>query len=99
VRSGRRDIHDPPAARPAKAPPVDVEAAGFAEATIRTAVGDREDGGVGPHRFTVRVRVRDRGYVVRIIAGDAGVLLTADDVGFEAFDDAAAAVAAVGRAR
>ncbi|SER72627.1 DUF7522 family protein [Natrinema salaciae] len=78
-------------ARPAKTQLVELERVGFAERPVRTAITDREDGSeIGPYEFTVRFH--EDGFVVRVLQGDAGVLLTIDSMDVNAFEDAATAV-------
>jgi len=75
----------------AKSQLVEFERVGFAEGPIRTAIAQREGGSdIGPYHFTIRVH--DRGFVVRVIVDDAGVLFTADAMDIAAFEDAAAAI-------
>ena len=70
---------------------VDFERTGFAEGPVRTRIaGADEDSGIGPYEFTVRFH--EDGFVVRVIQGDAGVLLTADAMDVDAFEDAAVAI-------
>jgi hypothetical protein len=88
----RRDLYDSSAdAVAAKERLVAFERVGFAERPVRNAVGRRADAaGVGDYEFTVRFH--ERGFVVRVLAGDAGVLFTADEMDVASFADAAAAV-------
>jgi len=70
---------------------VDFERTGFAEGPVRTMIAREGDGSViGPYEFTVRFH--EDGFVVRVIQGDAGVLLTADAMDVDAFEDAAVAI-------
>ncbi|WP_255194180.1 DUF7522 family protein [Natronobeatus ordinarius] len=88
----RQDLYDSSdAARTAKQQLVELERAGFAEVPIRTLVaaeGTVSD--IGPYEFTVRFH--DDGFVVRVLQGDAGVVLTTDSMNVSAFEDAATAV-------
>jgi hypothetical protein len=91
----RSDLYDSAAAaRGAKSRLVDFEAAGFAEAPVRTAIsgteGAREGSDIGPYEFTVRFH--RNGFVVRILEGDAGVILTTDGMNVTAFEDAAGSI-------
>ncbi|MFO8114766.1 MAG: hypothetical protein R6U01_05305 [Halorubrum sp.] len=89
----RRDLYDTPeAARDAKSRLVAIERSGFAEKPLRTALGEGslERTSIGPYRFTVRFH--DDGFVVRVLEGDGGVLLTADEMDVRAFEEAAIAV-------
>ena len=70
---------------------MEFERVGFAEEPIRTAISQRDGGSdIGPYEFTIRVH--DRGFDVRVIVHDVGVLFTADSMDITAFEDAAAAV-------
>jgi hypothetical protein len=91
----RRDLYDSPtAARKAKSRLVEAERSGFAEVPLRTRHGTRKDGStIGAYRFTVRFH--EEGFVVRILEGDAGVLLTTDSMDVRAFTEAATAVRAL----
>jgi hypothetical protein len=88
----RQDLYrSSEAAREAKSQLVEFERVGFAEGPIRTAIAQREGGSdIGPYEFTIRVH--DRGFVVRVIVNDVGVLFTADSMDIADFEDAAAAV-------
>jgi hypothetical protein len=79
------------AARDVKARLVDFETMGFAESPVRSALA-AESGplGIGDYEFTVRFH-RD-GFVVRILEGDHGVLLTTDSMNVEEFETAAATI-------
>jgi hypothetical protein len=79
------------AAREAKSRLVDFEASGFAEAPVRTAISRSEgDADIGPYEFTVRFH--RNGFVVRVLEGDAGVILTTDGMNVTAFEDAAGSI-------
>lgn len=70
---------------------VEFERSGFDEAPIRTILSVPDDpSGIGPYEFTVRFH--RSGFVIRIVADGAGVLLTADRLDVEAFEDAVTAV-------
>jgi hypothetical protein len=70
---------------------VEIERIGFAERPVRSAIAESDRGGtIGRYAFTVRFH--EDGFVVRVLQGDAGVLLTADSMDVDAFEDAAAAV-------
>ena len=88
----RSDLYDSTeAARAAKAPLVDIEQVGFAELPVRSAAG--HTGGrsqIGDYTFTVRFH--DDGFVVRMLQDGAGVLLTADSMAVQAFEDAVSAL-------
>jgi hypothetical protein len=89
----RQDLYDDPdAARDAKSKLVAIERSGFAEKPLRTALGEGslERASIGPYRFTVRFH--DGGFVVRVLEGDGGVLLTADEMDVRAFEEAAIAI-------
>ncbi|WP_435074555.1 DUF7522 family protein [Halorubrum sp. HHNYT27] len=89
----RRDLSgDGDAAHEARSRLVAIERSGFAEKPLRTALGEGslERGSVGPYRFTVRFH--DDGFVVRVIEGDRGVLLTADEMDVRDFEEAAIAI-------
>ena len=89
----RQDLSDASAeVHEAKSQLVAVERSGFAEKPLRTALGEGtlERASVGPYRFTVRFH--DNGFVVRLIEGDSGVLLTADEMDVRAFEEAAVAI-------
>jgi hypothetical protein len=89
----RRGLYgDPDAAREAKSRLVAIERSGFAEKPLRTALGEEPGGrtSIGPYRFTVRFH--DGGFVVRVVEGDGGVLLTADEMDVRAFEEAAVAI-------
>ncbi|MFW6318317.1 MAG: DUF7522 family protein [Halorubrum sp.] len=88
----RQDLYrSSDAARAAKRQLVELERVGFAEVPIRTRIaaeGSASD--VGPYEFTVRFH--EEGFVVRVLQGDVGVLLTTDGMDVNAFEDAATAV-------
>jgi hypothetical protein len=89
----RRDLYaNHEAAREAKSRLAAIERAGFGEKPLRTALGEESSGrtSIGPYRFTVRFH--DGGFVVRVIEGDSGVLLTTDEMDVRAFEEAAIAV-------
>ena len=93
VLYARRDLYDDHGAvRDAKSRLVAIERSGFAEKPLRTALGGDSLGrtSIGPYRFTVRFH--DGGFVVRVIEGDSGVLLTTDEMDVRAFEEAAVAV-------
>ncbi|ELY52984.1 DUF7522 family protein [Natronococcus jeotgali] len=78
-------------ARAAKGKLVELERVGFAEVPVRTAITRREDGtGIGPYEFTVRFH--EDGFVVRVLEGDVGTIMTTDSMDLNAFEDAATAV-------
>ena len=87
----RRDLAaDPATDRERRAPLVDIETVGFAEAPVRSAVSAGSEGSsIGEYGFTVRFH--DDGFVVRVLSGDAGVLFTTDSMDVNAFTDAATA--------
>lgn len=87
----RRDLYGSPAdARDVKERLVDFERVGFAEAPVRTAALGEERSPIGPYAFTVRFH--DEGFVVRILEGNGGVLLTTDALDVTAFEEAVSAV-------
>ncbi|RCU47640.1 hypothetical protein DU504_10225 [Haloplanus salinus] len=88
----RQDLYDTAErAIEAKSRLVEFERTGFAEGPVRTALAGAAGGSdIGAYEFTVRFH--DDGFVVRIIQGDAGVLLTTDDMDVAAFEDAATAI-------
>ena len=88
----RQDLyHSPAAARPAKSRLVEAERSGFAELPLRARHGrSRERSSIGEYQFTVRFH--DDGFVVRILEGDAGVVLTTDNMDVRAFTEAATAI-------
>jgi len=88
----RRDLYESrQRAVEAKSRLVEFERVGFAEAPVRTALSPPANpDSIGAYEFTVRVH--DDGYVVRILAGDDGVILTTDGMDVDAFDDAAVAI-------
>lgn len=88
----RRDLYET-AERTAEAKSqlVDFERTGFAEIPVRTALaGDAGGSDIGPYEFTVRVHAD--GFVARVIQGDAGVLVTTDDMDVTAFEEVATAI-------
>ncbi len=88
----RQGLYDSPdAARPDKKQLVELERVGFAEIPVRTTTAERGDGlSIGPYEFTVRFH--DDGFVIRVLQDDAGVILTADSMDVNAFEDAAIAI-------
>jgi hypothetical protein len=88
----RRDLYESPeAARPAKSRLVEAERSGFAELPLRTRHGrNNERSSIGDYRFTVRFH--DEGFVVRILEGDAGVVLTTDSMDVRAFTESTTAM-------
>jgi len=88
----RRDLYDSPSgAMEAKSRLVDFERTGFSEAPVRTALSVPDNPvSIGPYEFTVRFH--EDGYVVRVLAGDCGVIVTSDDIDVVAFEDAAVAI-------
>lgn len=89
VLYARQDLAD--AATDATELLVEIEHVGFAERPVRDAVARHERGTeIGPYAFTVRFH--ERGFVVRVLAGDHGVLFTADEMDVRAFEEAATAV-------
>jgi hypothetical protein len=91
----RSDLYDSPeTAREAKRRLVEFEQVGFAELPVRTTLG-RENGrsSIGDYAFTVRFH--EDGFVVRVLQDGAGVLLTADSMDVNAFEEAASAVRAL----
>lgn len=75
----------------AKARLVAFERVGFEEAPVRTALSaPNVEDSIGSYDFTVRVH--GEGFVVRVLAGEDGVLLTTDDMDMDAFEDAAVAI-------
>jgi hypothetical protein len=88
----RADLDDDPGAvRERKGKLVDFEVTGFAEAPVRTGVAAAASGpDIGAYEFTVRFH--GNGFVARVIEGDAGALLTTDEMDVSAFEDAATAV-------
>ncbi|MEF8774527.1 MAG: hypothetical protein V5A23_04855 [Halobacteriales archaeon] len=58
---------------------------------MRSAVGrDHPESNIGEYEFTVRFH--EEGFVIRMLGGDAGVLLTTDDMDVDAFEDAYSAI-------
>ncbi|QLG49470.1 DUF7522 family protein [Natrinema halophilum] len=88
----RQDLYDSvDDARRAKAQLVELEQVGFAEGPVRTALGHGDAGSnIGEYEFTVRFH--DDGFVLRVLQGGSGVLLTIDSMDANAFEDAAIAV-------
>lgn len=88
----RQDLYDSKeAARTAKEQLVELERIGFAEVPVRTSITHWGDGtGIGPYEFTVRFH--EDGFVVRVLEGDAGSIMTTDSMDLNAFEDAATAV-------
>ncbi|MDG5818297.1 hypothetical protein [Natronococcus sp. A-GB7] len=88
----RQELYDSmEAGRAAKEQLVELERVGFAEAPVRTAIVRGEDGtGIGPYEFTVRFH--EDGFVVRVLEGDVGTIMTTDSMDLNAFEDAATAV-------
>ncbi|WP_284009610.1 DUF7522 family protein [Haloarcula pelagica] len=88
----RRDLYESrQGALEVKSRLVEFERGGFAEAPVRTVLSVPDDpSGIGPYEFTVRFH-RD-GFVVRVLEGDAGVILTTDSMDVDAFEDAATAI-------
>ncbi|MFC7136197.1 DUF7522 family protein [Halobaculum litoreum] len=91
----RADLYDPEVDVDAvKRPLVELERVGFAEAPVRTSLSVGEPStDIGPYGFTVRFH--DHGFVVRVIEGDRGVLLTTDTMDSRAFREAATAIRTV----
>ncbi|RKD97416.1 DUF7522 family protein [Halopiger aswanensis] len=89
LRQGLYDSTE--SARTAKEQLVELERVGFAEVPVRAAIVRREDGtGIGPYEFTVRFH--EDGFVVRVLEGDVGTIMTTDSMDLNAFEDAATAV-------
>jgi hypothetical protein len=88
----RRDLYDSTEdARDVKSPLVDIETVGFGEAPIRSAISREEaPSSIGSYTFTVRFH--DEGFVVRVLDGDVGVLLTTDSMDVRAFEEGVSAV-------
>jgi hypothetical protein len=87
----RRDLYDSPEALDrAKSRLVDSEVVGFAEASVRRAAQGGAASDIGQYGFTVRVH--DEGYVIRVLDGDRGVLLTTDSMDVDEFEETAVAV-------
>ena len=88
----RQDLYDSPeAVQAAKEQLVELERVGFAEVPVRTTI--THQGGetvIGPYEFTIRFH-KD-GFVVRVLEGDAGSIMTTDSMDLNAFEDAATAV-------
>ena len=85
----RQDLSD--AATDATERLVEIEQVGFAERPVRDAVAHHETGtDIGPYEFTVRFH--ERGFVVRALVGDHGVLVTADEMDVRAFEEVVSAV-------
>jgi hypothetical protein len=87
----RRDLYDSAdRLTEAKSRLVEFERTGFAEGPVRTAIGHETGSGIGAYELTVRFH--DDGFVARVIQGDAGVLVTTDDMDVTAFEEAATAI-------
>jgi hypothetical protein len=88
----RRDLYDSTQdAREAKGELVELERVGFAETSVRTASARMAPASnIGRYEFTVRFH--EDGFVIRVFGGDAGVVLTTDDMDVSAFEDAAGAI-------
>ncbi|MCW8173363.1 DUF7522 family protein [Natrialba swarupiae] len=88
----RQDLYDSTdAARTVKEQLVELERVGFAEAPVRTTITHQDDGaGIGPYEFTIRFH--EDGFVIRVLEGDVGTILTTDSMDLNAFEDAATAV-------
>ena len=81
-------------ARERKAHLVQLERVGFAERPIRNSVAHGGEGpDIGPYDFTVRFH--EDGFVVRVLADDAGVLFTTDSMDVRAFREAVTAIRGV----
>jgi len=81
-------------ARTRKAQLVALERVGFAERSVRTDIARSDDGpGIGQYDFTVRFH--EDGFVVRVLAGDGGVLFTTDSMDVGAFREAVTAIRGV----
>jgi hypothetical protein len=91
----RKDLYpSDEAARARKAQLVQLERVGFAERPVRNAIAHSDDGpDIGPYDFTVRFH--EEGFVVRVLAGDAGVLFTTDAMDSGAFREAVTAIRGV----
>lgn len=87
----RQDLYNSPdAVRKAKGKLVEFERLGFAEAPIRSAASERsQPSTIGSYEFTVRFH-KD-GFVVRVVEGDHGILLTTDSMNVAAFEEAVSA--------
>ena len=89
LRQGLYDSRE--AARTAKEQLVELERVGFAEVPVRTSIAPQRDGtGIGPYEFTIRFH--EDGFVVRVLEGDVGTIMTTDSMDLNAFEDAATAV-------
>lgn len=88
----RQDLYNSTeTARTAKEKLVELERVGFAEVPVRTAVSHEGDGTeIGPYEFTIRFHTD--GFVIRVLEGDVGSILTTDSMDLNAFEDAATAV-------
>lgn len=88
----RQDLYDSPeAVQAAKEQLVELERVGFAEVPVRTTITHQGgETGIGPYEFTIRFH-KD-GFVVRVLEGDAGSIMTTDSMDLNAFEDAATAV-------
>ncbi|WP_276261379.1 DUF7522 family protein [Haloglomus litoreum] len=91
----RSDLYeDRETAYRAKAELVDMERVGFAEMPVRSSIARRgRRSELGDYEFTVRFH--EEGFVVRVIRGYCGVLLTVDRMDVEAFEDAVTAIRAI----
>jgi hypothetical protein len=88
----RRDLY-PSAdeATAAKEQLVEIERVGFAERPVRDALARRDAvHDIGAYEFTVRFH--ERGFVVRVLVDDQGILFTADEMDVRAFEEAATAI-------
>jgi len=88
----RQDLYDSRSgALEAKSRLVEFERMGFGEGPVRTALSVPDHpSSIGPYDFTVRFH--EDGYVVRVLVGDAGVIVTSDQIDVENFEDAAVAI-------
>jgi hypothetical protein len=88
----RRDLYESSAeAFTAKERLVEIERVGFAEHPVRSTIARRTAvHDIGEYEFTVRFH--ERGFVARVLAGDHGVLFTADEMDVRAFEEVATAV-------
>ncbi|MFC7097706.1 DUF7522 family protein [Halobaculum marinum] len=95
VLYARSDLYDAAVdVRAVKRPLVELERVGFAEAPVRTSLSVGESAtDIGAYDFTVRFH--RNGFVVRVIEGDRGVLLTTDRMDSRAFREAATAIRAL----
>ncbi|MFC6731654.1 hypothetical protein [Haladaptatus sp. DYSN1] len=83
----RTDLYESGAeVRDAKSRLVDLEMMGFAEAPLRTVLTETSaPSSIGPYEFTVRFH--EEGFVVRVVRGNHGVLLTTDAMDVNAFEE------------